>query len=74
MSNKDRNQIRYIVACISEFAKNKALSKQQAFLYLYEHKALNFLNEFYDVEHTLSFDDAISDMTAVCQKNGGRIE
>ncbi|MBR4531262.1 DUF3791 domain-containing protein [bacterium] len=74
MSSTERNQIRYIVACISEFANSKSLSKQQAFLYLYDHKALDFLDEFYDVEHTLSFNEVLSDMTAVCQQNGGTIE
>lgn len=74
MSNTAQNQIRYTVACISEFVKSKMLTKTQAFLYLLEHKALDFLEEFYDVEHTLSFEDAISDMTAVCQKNGGKIQ
>ncbi len=74
MSNTVQNQIRYTVACISEFAKSKMLTKTQAFLYLLEHKALDFLDEFYDVEHTLSFEDAISDMTAICQKNGGKIQ
>ena len=53
MSKLEQNQIRYAVACVSEFAKSKGLSKVQAFLYLFEHKALEFLNEFYDVEHTL---------------------
>ena len=73
MSNELQNQIRYTVACISEFAQSKSLTKQQAFSYLWEHKALDFLNEFYDVEHTLSFDDAICDMTRICQQHGGLI-
>ena len=73
MSNQEQNQIRYTVACVNEFARAKSLSKTQAFLYLLEHKALDFLTEFYDVEHTLSFDDAVSDMTMICQKNGGKI-
>ena len=74
MSNTERNQIRYTVACISEFANSKSLSKLQAFLYLYNHKARDFLDEFSDVEHTLSFDEVLSDMTAVCRQNGGEIE
>ena len=68
-----KNQINYTVACINEFARNKSLSKTQAFLYLFEHKALEFLCEFYDVEHTLSFEEVISDLTQICIKNGGKI-
>lgn len=60
MSNQEQNQIRYTVACVNDFARAKSISKTQAFLYLLEHKALDFLTEFYDVEHTLSFDDALS--------------
>ena len=74
MSNQEQNQIRYTVACVNEFAQAKSLSKTQSFLYLLEHKALDFLTEFYDVEHTLSFADAVSDMTQICQKNGGKIQ
>lgn len=43
-------------------------------MYLLEYKALDFLTEFYDVEHMLSFEEAVSDMTAVCLKNGGKIQ
>jgi len=74
MSNLLKNQIQYTVACISEFAQSKSLTKNQAFMYLLEYKALAFLEEFYDVEHTLSFEEAISDLTAICQQNGGKIQ
>ena len=74
MSNQEQNQIRYTVACVNEFARAKSLSKTQAFLYLLEHKALDFLTEFYDVEHTLSFEDAVSDLTNVSLQNGGKIQ
>lgn len=55
MSNLLKKQIQYTVACISEFAQSKSLTKKQAFMYLLEYKALAFLEEFYDVEHTLWF-------------------
>ena len=74
MSNQEQNQIRYTVACVNEFARAKSLSKTQAFLYLLEHKALDFLTEFYDVEHTLSFEDAVSDLTNVSLQNWGKIQ
>ncbi|MBQ7159122.1 MAG: DUF3791 domain-containing protein [Treponema sp.] len=74
MSKTEQNKIRYTVACVNEFAKSKSLTKTQAFFYLLEHKAISFLNEFYDVEHTLSFEDAISDLTHVSQQNGGKIQ
>ena len=74
LMSEQKRKIGFTVACVNEFARAKSLSKTQAFLYLLEHKALDFLTEFYDVEHTLSFDDAVSDMTMICQKNGGKIQ
>ena len=51
----DKKLIRYTVACVNEFAANKSLTEKQAFDYLCNHGAMDFLVEFYDVEHTLSF-------------------
>ena len=65
MSQLEQNKIRYTVACVNEFARSKSLTTIQAFIYLLEHKAINFLDEFYDVEHTMSFEDAVSDLTNV---------
>ena len=73
LTKLEQNKLRYIIACISEFANRKSLTKAQAFIYLNEHKALSFLDEFYDVEHTLSFEDAIEDLTTVSKQNGGKI-
>ncbi len=70
----DKKVIQYTVACVSEFAASKNLTERQAFDYLCNHGAMDFLVEFYDVEHTLSFDDAVNDLTLVSQKNGGKIQ
>ncbi|MBQ3427749.1 MAG: DUF3791 domain-containing protein [Clostridia bacterium] len=63
----------YAVVCVNSFAKRKGLNYKEAYLYLYNHKGLDFLKEFYDIEHTLSIDDAIHDLTAICRNNGGEI-
>lgn len=70
----DKKLIRYTVACVNEFAANKSLTEKQAFDYLCNHGAMDFLVEFYDVEHTLSFEDAVNDLTLVSQQNGGKIQ
>ena len=49
------------------------LSLQQAYLYLQQYKGLDFADEFYDVEHTLSFDQAVEDITMYCKRMGGSI-
>lgn len=61
----------YIVVCISEFAEKYSMRMSDAYSYMEKHKGIDFLKEFYDVEHTLSFDDAIEDVSAICRKNGG---
>ena len=74
MVDKDLNKrIDYTIACISEFAKRYDMSDKAAFCFLEKYKAIAFLKECYDAEHTLSFEDAIEDMTRICLNNGGDI-
>ena len=73
MSEQTRNLLDYIVVCINEFAEQKQMKTKEAYLYLNEYKGIDFLKEFYDVEHTLSFDDTIADLTKICINNGGSI-
>ena len=69
----DKNLIEYITAAIIEFARRYSLTIREASNYLNRFKDLDFLSEFYDVEHTLSFNDCVDDLTLVCIKNGGEI-
>lgn len=73
MSEK-RKQINYAVICVSEFAHKHNLTLKEAFQFLFEHKAIEFLKENYDVEHTLSLEDVLNDMLMICNKNGGVLE
>ena len=55
MSREELNQIRYVIAFISEFARKFNLGQKQAFNYLKRFKGLDYLYSFYDVLHTQSF-------------------
>lgn len=66
MNNNLRDKIEYTVLCISEFARSHRLTLRQAFGLLKSRGGIDFLDEYYDVEHTLSIDDAIDDLTALC--------
>lgn len=55
--------IAYIVAAISEFAKTHHISIREANNYLIRFKGIDFLMEHYEVEHLLSFDDSVHDLT-----------
>ncbi|MBP3535769.1 MAG: DUF3791 domain-containing protein, partial [Muribaculaceae bacterium] len=49
------------------------LSNAQAYAYLRRFTGIDFLIDCYEAEHTLSIDDAVSDLQAICRRNGGRI-
>lgn len=73
MSKTLKDRLDYLIALVSEFAAAHHLSLQQAYLYLQQYKGLDFADEFYDVEHTLSFDQAVEDITMYCKRMGGSI-
>ena len=67
-----RNRIiDYLVVCVNDFAERHHLSYKFALDYLKKYGALNFLEEHYEIEHTLSFEDVQEDMVAICISNGG---
>lgn len=73
MAREDVDVLNYIVVCISEFARRYEMHVRDAYIYLSRNKGIDFLKEFYDVEHTLSFDDVLDDLVAVCRKSGGTV-
>lgn len=73
MGQEDVKVLDYIVVCISEFAHRYKMHMRDAYIYLSRNKGIEFLKEFYDVEHTLSFDDVLDDLAVICRKNGGTI-
>ncbi|MBQ1688225.1 MAG: DUF3791 domain-containing protein [Lachnospiraceae bacterium] len=66
-----KKKINYTVVCVNEFANKFQLTPKDAFIYLYEYKGIAFIKEHYDIEHTLSLDDAVEDLTIICRNNGG---
>lgn len=69
----DKNLIDFVIITISEFARRYGLTIRQASNYLVRFKGIDFLTEFYDVEHTLSFNDCVEDVAIICQNNGGEV-
>jgi hypothetical protein len=68
------SQVYYYTLCIAEFARQKDIPIKAAFNYLHIHKGIEFLVDCYEAEHTLSLDNAVEDLTLICQKDGGDIE
>jgi hypothetical protein len=74
MDKKDlRNRIEYVICCVGAFASRFKLSNAQSYAYLRRFGAVDFLISCYEAEHTLSIEDAVEDMQAICLQKGGRI-
>ena len=73
MNVKIEDKIAYIIAVVSEFAAAFSLNTQQAYRYLDRFKGIDFVDKFYNVEHTQSFDDVVQDLAIYCRNNGGAL-
>lgn len=73
LRERDLNIVRYMVVCVNQFADRFNINGKEDFNYLNEHKAINFLLNNYEIEHTLNIDDAIDDIVIVAKNNGGII-
>lgn len=74
MKKKDIfDRIEYVVACVGAFAQRHKLSNAQSYAYLRRYSGIDFLLDCYGAEHTLSIDDAISDLKVICNREGGKI-
>ena len=73
MTRAQSNQINWMVVCVNEFARYKALEVQAAFMYLYQFGGISFLTEHYEAEHTLSFEEAVEDLELICKKQVGNL-
>lgn len=71
--NPGKEVIEYVVTAISEFAKRNLLTVREASNYLLRFKGIDFLEKCYAAEHTLSVNDWVDDITAICKRNGGGI-
>lgn len=74
MSREESYKVKYTIALIAEFSKKFNLGKRQTYNYLKRFKGLSYLKSFYDVLHTLTFEEAVHDISVICNRNGGKLE
>lgn len=74
MSREESYQIRYTIALVAEFAQRYHLGKRQSYNYLKRFKGLEYLKSFYDVLHTLPFEDVVRDLSITCHRHGGELQ
>jgi len=68
-----KNRIAYTVMIVRDFGDAHNLTPRQAHNYLRRYKALDYLDEFYDVEHTLSPEDTVNSLDIISKRNGGQV-
>ncbi|SEE05876.1 DUF3791 domain-containing protein [Prevotella sp. lc2012] len=73
MEVRIEDKLAYIIAIVNDFAARFSLNPQQAYRYLSRFKGIDFVDEFYDIEHTQSFEDVVDDLALYCRKNGGAL-
>jgi hypothetical protein len=73
MSKEVQNRVTYMIYCVSAFANHHGLNFKQAYSYLKRFKGIAFLDECYESEHQLSISDAVSDLSIICNRNGGAL-
>ena len=73
MDKKVKDRVEYIIAVIGDFAMKHSLTTMQAYRYLERFKGLDFIDKFYEVNHTFSFEDVIDDLTSYCHRIGGAL-
>ena len=71
MSGEKRRIVDYMVVCVNDYADRHGLSRVDSFGYLLRNKGLDFLEDCYEAEHTLSLDDALDDLDTICKRNEG---
>ena len=73
MSKEQSNIIEYLICVIGAFARQFSLTNAKAYQYLRQYKGLEFLTKHYGVEHTQSIEDAVEDITVICNRHGGAL-
>lgn len=63
----------FMVMSVNDFAREKNISVKEAFFYLYQNKGIDYLQDFYDIEHTLSKEDTMEALNSICRQNGGNL-
>ena len=71
LTKQQINIINYLVICINDFAERFDMDAKAAHNFLTKYGGIDFIMQHYEVEHTLSLDEAIEDLELICRKNGG---
>ena len=71
MTKDNYHWIEYVNMIIFEFAASYKLSVQKTYAFLKQYGGIDFLKEFYDVEHTENPYYTVRTLLNVCRNHGG---
>jgi hypothetical protein len=63
----------YIAFMVNDFSEKYELSPKESFRYLHRHGGVEFLNEFYDVEHCENPVHTLESLQYICKRKGGML-
>lgn len=63
----------FITKVVYHFSKLKNISLNNAFQYLKIFKGLDYLEQFMEIEQTLSYEEITANLSLVCSQNGGEL-
>ena len=73
ITKRQRGIINYTVICINDFAERFSITPKTAYQFLVKFGGIDFLLQHYNIEHTLSLDEALDDLETICRQNGGAL-
>jgi len=71
VTSLQKSIILYVTICVFDFAERFGMDVASAYGFLERYGGIDFLLEFYDIEHTLGVEDALDDLEHICRRNGG---
>ena len=69
-----RNKAEFVTMIIDALSKKQGFSRQQAYRYLHNFKGIEFLDQHYEIIHTLDFKEALDSLLLYCRRQGGAVE
>lgn len=70
---KDAESTSFLMSVIYHFSRIKGLTLSRAFRYLKTFKGMDYLNQFMEIERTLSYEEITDNLSVICAKNGGAL-
>jgi hypothetical protein len=71
--DKAKDVVDYIAFMVNEFALKNKLSMKESYNYLNNYGAVEFLDEFYDVEHCENPLITLQTLQKICKMEGGHL-